>query len=111
LVDSPGNVLGQREDFLDERDEIRLVVLYSPGEHLRTRDVNHVRPVELLADVHAGPGLLLHDHHLRRSPTASPQEVPPAAPYAANYPRGSLLAVGNSSARTGGDSPQAIFSG
>jgi hypothetical protein len=83
--------MGERYDLVDEREEVSLLVLDPAREEFRPRGVHHVRPVEPFADVYSRPSLLLHDLPLRRPRLLlRAQEFPPAAPYAANYPRGSL---------------------
>ena len=81
LVGSPHDVLGHREDLVDELQEIHLVVFDLAGEHLRTRRIEHAGPVELLARVYVSPDFT-HDH-LQRTIASLPSETPPTAPYTA----------------------------
>jgi hypothetical protein len=61
LVDRPHDISSQARNFVDEHEEIRLVVFDPAREQLPARGVYHMRPVEFLADVDARPGLRLHN--------------------------------------------------
>src|SRR5918995_6915934 len=92
LVYRPQDLFGQRESFVYEPQDVRLVVLDLPGEQLCARRVQHVSPVDLFADVYARPGLV--HHHLRRLLVGCcPRRTPPTTPYIAKKFRRSLLAV------------------
>jgi predicted ester cyclase len=64
LVHRPHDLFGRRESLVYELKDIRFVVFDLPREQLLPRSIEHLSPVELLADVYAHPGLV---HHLRPS--------------------------------------------
>jgi ketosteroid isomerase-like protein len=65
LVHRPHDLFGRRESLVYELKDIRFVVFDLPREQLLPRSIEHLSPVELLADVYAHPGLV--HHHLRPS--------------------------------------------
>jgi hypothetical protein len=76
--------------LVQERADVRLVVLDPPGEQGLPFVAEHHRPVEALARVHADPTLVVRDHLRLSSYEPRPRTHPPTAPYEAKSFRRSL---------------------
>jgi hypothetical protein len=76
LVDGPHDLLRDAECLLDERREAPLVVFDPAGEHLLSRGVEGVSPVELLSGIDADPHLI----HEALHPSLAGNLLPPEEP-------------------------------
>jgi hypothetical protein len=76
LVDGPDGLLGQGEDLVDEPQEVGLVIFDLPGEKFRSRSVEDMSPVELLAGIDPRPHLVHESLRLLGCQRISPVEDP-----------------------------------